>query len=55
MIDFLADFKGDIGDAHHLAALRIDDLLIEQIPHHPQHVFVGVVRREDFVAQENAV
>ena len=31
MIAFLADFESDVGDAHHFAALRVDNLLIQQI------------------------
>ena len=45
----------DVGDAHHFAALRVDDLLVEQVAHQAQHVLVGVVGREHLVAQVDAV
>ena len=51
----LADFKRDIGDADHFAALRVDNLLIQKIAGGAQHVLVGMVGREVFVAEKNAV
>ena len=51
----LADFERDIGDPDHLAALRVDDLLVEKIAGDAQHVLVGMVGREVFVAEKDAV
>src|ERR1043166_1166368 len=51
----LAQFEGNIVDPHHLAPLGIDDLLIEQVAHHAQHVLVGVVRGQVLVAKINTV
>ncbi len=49
------DFEGDIGDAHHFAAVDVDDLLVEQVARDAQHVFVVVIGDELFVAQLDAV
>ena len=49
------DVERDVGDAHHLAAVRVDDLLVEQVAHEPEHVLVVVVRRQLFVVEEEAV
>ena len=49
------DFEGEIGDAHHFAAVDVDDLLIEQIARDAQHVFVVVIGNELFVAELDAV
>ncbi len=43
--------KGDVVDAHHLAPLRVDNLLVEKIADHPEHVFVGVIGRQILVAE----
>ncbi len=51
----LAQLKRHVIDANHLAALGVDDLLIQQIAREPQHVFVGVVRGEVFIPQMNAI
>ena len=47
----LMDFESDIGYADHLASLGVDDLLVQKVAHHPQHVFVGVIRNQDLVTQ----
>ena len=52
---FVLDLEGDIGDPHHLAALAVDDLLVEQIADHAQHVLVGMIGGELFVAEVNSV
>ena len=44
-----------IVDADDFAALGVDNLLIEQIAHHAQHVLVGVIRSELLVVEMNAV
>ena len=49
------DFKGKIGDAHHLAAVDIDDLLIEQVARDAQHIFVVVIGNELFIAERDAI
>ena len=46
--------KADIGDAHHFAAVDVDNLLIEQIALDAQHVLVGVIRIKLFVAELDA-
>ena len=51
----LAELKGHVVDADHFAALRVDDLLVQQIAHQAQHVLVGMIGREVFVAQMNAI
>ncbi len=51
----MADFEGDVGDAHHFAAMRIDDLLVQQVAHKAQHVFIGVVGSELLVLEPDAV
>ena len=43
---FAGDLEGDVVDAHHFAAVHVDDLLIEQVAADAQHVFVVVVRGE---------
>ncbi len=45
--------EGDVIDADHLAALGVDDLLIEQVANHAQHVFVGMIRSEALVFEVN--
>jgi hypothetical protein len=47
--------KGDVVHADDFAALRIDDLLVEQIAPHPQHVFVGMVGRQPFIAETDSL
>ncbi len=54
VVGFMVDVESDVGDAHHFAALAVDDLLVEQVAHQAQHVLVGVVRRELFVFEEDA-
>ena len=49
------DLESDVGDAHHFAALAVDDLLVQKIAHQPQHVFVGMIRRQQLVFEVNAV
>ena len=49
------DFKGQICDANHLAAVDIDDLLIEQVARDAQHVFIVVIGYELFIAQRDAI
>ncbi len=49
------DFEGEIGDAHHLAAVDIDNLLVEQVARDAQHVFVVVIGNELFVAERDAI
>ena len=51
----MLDLEGDIGDAHHFAALPVDDLLIEQIADQAQHVLVGMVGRELLVLEVDPV
>lgn len=41
--------EGDIVHPDNFAAFGIDDLLIEQVAPHPQHVLVGVVRGKNLV------
>ena len=48
------DVHGDVVDAHHLAAVDIDDLLIEQVAADAQHVLVVMVGEELLVAELNA-
>ena len=45
----------DIGDANHFAAVHVDDLLVQQVPHHAQHVLVRMVGGEQFVFKVDAV
>src|SRR6185437_5973373 len=47
--------EGNVVDPHHFPALRIDNLLIEQIANHAQHVFVGVIGRQAFVFKLDAI
>ena len=54
-IVLVLDVERHVGDPDHLAALGVDNLLIQQVPHHPQHVLVGVVGREVLVFQVDAV
>jgi hypothetical protein len=49
------DFKGDVGDAHNFPAVSVDDLLVQQIAHQPQHVFVGMIGSELLVFEVNSV
>src|SRR5579872_160677 len=51
----LLDLERNVGDANHFASLGVDNLLIEQIAHQPQHVLVGMIRREYLVFEVNAV
>src|SRR5438132_7735054 len=51
----VADLESDVVDADHLAAVHVDDLLVEQVPADPQHVFVGMIWREDLLAEADAV
>ena len=51
----IADFECDVVDADHFAAVHVDNLLVEQVPANAQHVFVGMVRREDLLAEADAV
>src|SRR6202035_3464841 len=52
---FVVDFKRYIGDAHHFTTLPVDDLLVEQIADQPQHVFVGMIRREQLVFEIDTI
>jgi hypothetical protein len=47
--------EGDVVDPDHLASLGVDDLLVEEVPHHAQHPDVVVVRDQLFVAEVDAV
>ena len=51
---FLAQLESHVVDADHFAALRVDDLLVQKVAREPQHVFIGMVRRQVFVAQMDA-
>ncbi len=48
----VAQLKRHVIDANYLAALRVDNLLIQQVAREPQHVFVRMVRGEIFIAQD---
>ena len=48
-------FKRDVVDPHHLAAVDVDNLLVEQVAPHAQHVFVGVIGEELLVAELDAI
>src|SRR6185436_20036601 len=54
-IRFMADVKGDVSDADYFAALGVDDLLIEKIADHTEHVLIRVVRHELLVLQIDSV
>jgi hypothetical protein len=47
----LPNFERDVVHADHFAAVHVDNLLIEQIALDAQHVLVGVIRIELFVAE----
>ena len=47
--------KSDVVDADNFSALRVDDLLIEQVAHHAKHVLVGMVWGEKLVLKVDAV
>src|SRR5438477_5847955 len=49
------DLESYIGDSHHLAAKAVDDLLIEQVADQPQHVLVGMIRREHLILEVDSV
>src|SRR2546422_941439 len=38
-----------------IAAMGVDDLLVEQVAHDAKHVLVGMIRREMFVLEKDAV
>ena len=48
------DFHGDVVDPHHLAAVDVDDLLVEEVARDAQHVLVVVVRDELLVVEADA-
>ncbi len=50
-----ADLEGDVVDAHNLAAVDVDDLLIQQVARDTQHVLVVVVGDENFIAEADTV
>ena len=47
--------EADVADAYDLAALSVDDLLIEQVAHHAQHPLVAVIGRQLLGAQIDSV
>ena len=49
------EIERDVRDAHHFAALSVDNLLIQQIAHQPQNVFVGMVRGELLVLEKDSI
>src|ERR1700674_394853 len=51
----VADFECDISNPDHFPAVNIDDLLVQQIPAHPQHVLVGVIGCKVFLAQPDSI
>src|SRR5262249_5912893 len=52
---FEADFERDVVDAHHFAAVDVDNLLVKQIAGDPQHVLVIMVGGEYFIAEPDAI
>ena len=48
------DAHGDVVDADHLAAVDVDDLLVQQVAGDAQHVLVVMVGDEDFLAELDA-
>jgi hypothetical protein len=38
----------NVVDANDFSPLRIDDLLVEQVADHAQHVFIGVIGGQNF-------
>src|SRR6185437_13250112 len=50
-----SDFKADIVHPNDLAAVDIDNLLIEKIALDPEHVFVRVVRIQFFIRELDAL
>ena len=54
-LGFVLDAEGDVGDSHHFAALSVDDLLVQKIADQPQHIFIGMVGRQDFVAEIDSI
>src|SRR5579864_1275866 len=51
----LLDLESDICDADNFTAFGVDNLLVEKIADQPQHVLVGMVRREQLVLQVDSV
>ena len=49
------DAQGDVVDAHHFAAVDVDDLLVEQVARDAQHVLVVVVGDELLVVERDAL
>src|ERR1700684_4177655 len=47
--------ESHIVDADYFTPLRIDDLLIEKVSHHAQHILVGMVRCEVLIAKMDPV
>ena len=47
--------QGDVVDADHLATVDIDNLLVQEVALHTQHVLIGVVRVEALVGELDSV
>ena len=47
--------KRNVIDPNDFSSLGINDLLIEQVTDHAQHVFVGVIRGQALVLEVNAI
>ena len=52
-VGVVRDLERQVAHPDHLAALGVDDLLIEQVADDAQHPLVVVIGREDLVAQED--
>src|SRR5579859_2024811 len=52
---FVMDLECNVIHPDHLAAIDVDDLLIQEIPPDAQHVLVGMVGGEHFLAQADAI
>jgi len=47
--------EGDVGDADHLAAFDVDDLLVEKIAFETEHIVIAMVGSELFIAEPDAI
>src|SRR4051794_30681875 len=52
---FILSEERDVIDTNYLASLCINDLLIEQVTDHTQHVFVRMIGRQALVLKVNAI
>ncbi len=52
---FVVNLERYVRHPHYFAAVRVDDLLVEQVAHHSQHVFVGVIGRELLILEIDAL